>query len=143
MSGKYNAKFLELKFIKNQSKSKKYKFFEKRGWQVMSLGGWKDGLKVGIIWVLVKIDNGIIGDFKIGVEMVKWRWEFGDENRKNWSGIMRGNDEMTMTYLINVIAADKFLKESLKAVGPILRTMSCHQGFRKKFISQWFWKIII
>jgi len=109
----------------------------------MSLGGWKDGWKVGIIWVLVKIDNGIIGDFKIGVEMVKWRWEFGDENRKNWSGIMRGNDEMTMTYLINVIAADKFLKESLKAVGPILRTMSCHQGFRKKFISQWFWKIII
>jgi len=27
---------------------------------------------------------------------------------------------MTMTYLINVIAADKFLKESVKAVGPIL-----------------------
>ena len=48
----------------------------------MSLGGWKDGLKVGIIWVLVKIDNGIIGDFKIGVKMMKWRWEFGDENRK-------------------------------------------------------------
>ena len=37
----------------------------------MSLGGWKDGLRVGIIWVIVKIDNGIIGDFKIGVEMVK------------------------------------------------------------------------
>ena len=48
----------------------------------MSLGGWKDGLRVEIIWVLVKIDNGIIRDFKIGVKMMKWRWEFGDENRK-------------------------------------------------------------
>ena len=37
----------------------------------MSLGGWKDGLRVGIIWVPVIIDNSIIGDFKIGVEMVK------------------------------------------------------------------------
>jgi hypothetical protein len=37
----------------------------------MSLGRWKNGLKVGIIWVLVKIDNGIIGDFKNEVEMVK------------------------------------------------------------------------
>ena len=37
----------------------------------MSLGGWKDGLKVGIIWLLVKIDNGIVGEFKNEVEMVK------------------------------------------------------------------------
>ena len=37
----------------------------------MSLGGWKDGLRVEIIWVLVKIDNGIIRDFKIGVKMMK------------------------------------------------------------------------
>ena len=37
----------------------------------MSLGVWKHGLSVEIIWVLVKMDNGIIGDFKIGVEMMK------------------------------------------------------------------------
>jgi hypothetical protein len=40
----------------------------------MSLGVWKHGVSVEIIWVLVKMDNGIIGDFKIGVEMMKWRW---------------------------------------------------------------------
>ena len=40
----------------------------------MNLGGWKHGLGVEIIWVLVKMDNGIIGYFKIGVEMMKWRW---------------------------------------------------------------------
>ena len=37
----------------------------------MSLSGWKDGLKVEIIWVIVRMKNGIIGDFKIDVEMVK------------------------------------------------------------------------
>ena len=35
----------------------------------MSLGGWKHGLRVEIIWVVVKMDNDIIGDFKIGLEM--------------------------------------------------------------------------
>ena len=40
----------------------------------MSLGVWKHGVSVEIKWVLVKMDNGIIGDFKIGVEMMKWRW---------------------------------------------------------------------
>jgi hypothetical protein len=40
----------------------------------MGLGGWKHGLGVEIMWVVVKMDNGIIGDFKIGVEMMKWRW---------------------------------------------------------------------
>ena len=59
MSGKYNAKFPKLKFMKNQSKSKKQK---------------QHGLSVKIMWVVVKMDNGIIGDFKIGVEMMKWRW---------------------------------------------------------------------
>ena len=37
----------------------------------MRLGGWKHGLRVEIMWVVVKMDNGIIGDFKIGLEMVK------------------------------------------------------------------------
>ena len=37
----------------------------------MRLGGWKHGLRVKIMWVLVKMDNCIIGDFRIGVEMVK------------------------------------------------------------------------
>ena len=37
----------------------------------MRLDGWKHGLRVKIMWVVVKMDNGIIGDFKIGLEMVK------------------------------------------------------------------------
>ena len=37
----------------------------------MRLGGWRPGLRVKIMWVVVKMDNGIIGDFKIGLEMVK------------------------------------------------------------------------
>ena len=37
----------------------------------MSLGGWKHGLSVEIMWVVVNMDNGIIGDFKIGVEVMK------------------------------------------------------------------------
>ena len=37
----------------------------------MRLGGWKHGLRVKIMWVVVKMDDGIIGDFKIGLEMVK------------------------------------------------------------------------
>jgi len=37
----------------------------------MRLGGWKHGLRVKIMWVVEKRDNGIIGDFKIGVEMEK------------------------------------------------------------------------
>ena len=37
----------------------------------MRLGEWKHGLRVKIMWVVVKMDNGIIGDFRIGVEMVK------------------------------------------------------------------------
>ena len=37
----------------------------------MGLGGWKYGLGVEIIWVIVKMDNGNIGDFKIRVEMMR------------------------------------------------------------------------
>ena len=38
MSGKYNAKFPELKFMKNQSKSEKQKFFEKTSVRVHAFG---------------------------------------------------------------------------------------------------------
>ena len=35
----------------------------------MSLDEQKHGLRVEIIWLVVKMDNDIIGDFKIGLEM--------------------------------------------------------------------------
>ena len=59
-----------------------------------------------------------------------------NENRKIWIGIVKGIHEVTMTYLTNVMLADRFLEESLKVMGPVLRTMSSHQRFRRKFISQ-------
>ena len=65
-----------------------------------------------------------------------------NENRKIWIGIVKGIHEVTMTYLNNMMLAERFLEESLKAMGPVLRTMS-HQRCRRKFISQWFRKIII
>ena len=55
----------------------------------MSVGGWKHGLSVKIMWVVVKMDNGIIGDFKIGVEMMKWRW-WSRRRQKFEVGFMRG-----------------------------------------------------
>ena len=75
MSGKYNARFPKLKFMKNQSKSKKQKFLKNESessW--VWVGGSMVQAGVEIIWVVVKMDNGIIGDFKIGIEMMKWRW---------------------------------------------------------------------
>ena len=46
------------------------------------MGEWKHGLSIEIIWVLVKMDNGIIGDFKIGVEMMKGGEVGWDRNLK-------------------------------------------------------------